>query len=101
MLAERRKIVKERIADWAMGEAFAFGSLLLENVHVRLSGQDVQRGTFSHRHHMLYDQQVDGRTYIALNHLAPGKQVRAHDASFAIANVNVRYLVPVECYAEE
>ena len=33
-------------ADWAMGEAFAFGSLLKENFHVRLSGQDVERGTF-------------------------------------------------------
>ena len=33
-------------ADWAMGEAFAFGSMLKEGIHVRLSGQDVERGTF-------------------------------------------------------
>ena len=89
MLAERRKLVKERVADWAMGEAFAFGSLLLDNVHVRLSGQDVQRGTFSHRHHMLHDQQVDGRTYTALNHLAPGKQVRFAIAKRIVMSVNV------------
>ena len=75
-LAERRDLTKDRNANWAMGEAFAFDSLLLENVHVRLSGQDVQRGTFTHRHHMVHDQQVEGRTYTSLNHLSPGKQVR-------------------------
>jgi len=42
--------------DWAIGEALAFGSLLAENHTVRLSGQDVGRGTFSHRHAILYDQ---------------------------------------------
>ena len=42
--------------DWATAEALAFGSLLLEGNHVRLSGQDVQRGTFSHRHAVLKDQ---------------------------------------------
>jgi len=45
--------------DWATGEALAFGSLLLEGKHVRLSGQDVERGTFSHRHSVLHDQQRD------------------------------------------
>ena len=39
-------MVKNRMADWALGEALAFGSLLKEGVHVRLSGQDVERGTF-------------------------------------------------------
>ena len=54
---------KEREADWAIGEALAFGSLLLEGKHVRLSGQDVERGTFSHRHHVLHDQKVDKKQY--------------------------------------
>lgn len=39
-------MLKEGRADWAMGEAFAIGTLLKENRHVRLSGQDVERGTF-------------------------------------------------------
>ena len=39
-------MVNNRTADWALGEALAFGSLLKEGVHVRLSGQDVERGTF-------------------------------------------------------
>ena len=42
----RAQMVKDREADWAMGEAFAYGSLLKEGIHIRLSGQDVERGTF-------------------------------------------------------
>jgi 2-oxoglutarate dehydrogenase E1 component len=55
--------------DWAMGEALAFGSLLAENIPVRLSGQDCERGTFSHRHSVLNDQ-VNEATYTPLNHIA-------------------------------
>ena len=64
-------MASNRQVNWAMGEAVAFGSLLMEGVHVRLSGQDVQRGTFSHRHHILHDQNVDGRVYSPLKDLAP------------------------------
>ena len=46
VLKGRANMVAERQADWALGEAFAFGSLLKEGIHVRLSGQDVERGTF-------------------------------------------------------
>lgn len=42
--------------DWATAEALAFGTLIVEGNHVRLSGQDVERGTFSHRHAVLHDQ---------------------------------------------
>jgi 2-oxoglutarate dehydrogenase E1 component len=56
--------------DWAMGEALAFGSILLEGNPVRLSGQDSERGTFSQRHSVLYDQRTEDR-YIPLNNLGP------------------------------
>ena len=64
-------MVDEGVADWALGEAMAFGSLLKEGIHVRLSGQDVERGTFSHRHHVLHHQLVDKATYNPLQHLYP------------------------------
>jgi 2-oxoglutarate dehydrogenase E1 component len=54
--------------DWATAEALAFGTLLREGNHVRLSGQDVQRGTFSHRHAVLLDQKT-GASYTPLNSL--------------------------------
>ncbi|MGE5545530.1 MAG: 2-oxoglutarate dehydrogenase E1 component [Solirubrobacterales bacterium] len=59
--------------DWATAEALAFGSLLVENHRVRLSGQDAGRGTFSHRHCRLIDQENESR-YEPLNHIRPGKQ---------------------------
>ncbi|MEL7272032.1 MAG: 2-oxoglutarate dehydrogenase E1 component [Pseudomonadota bacterium] len=54
--------------DWATGEALAFGSLQMEGLKVRLSGQDCERGTFSQRHSVLYDQ-VDESRYIPLQNL--------------------------------
>ena len=55
--------------DWGFAEALAFGSLLLEGIPVRLSGQDSRRGTFSHRHAFLYDAQ-SGKPYLPLLHLS-------------------------------
>jgi 2-oxoglutarate dehydrogenase E1 component len=54
--------------DWATAEALAFGSLLLEGHPVRLSGEDCNRGTFSHRHASWIDQQNEAR-YVPLNHI--------------------------------
>jgi 2-oxoglutarate dehydrogenase E1 component len=54
--------------DWATGEALAFCSLLEEGHHVRLSGQDSERGTFSQRHSVLIDQEDESR-YTPFNHL--------------------------------
>ena len=55
--------------DWGLAEAMAFGTLLLEGNHVRLTGQDVQRGTFSHRHAVVKDQETEAE-YTPLNSLA-------------------------------
>ena len=60
--------------DWATGEALAFCSLLKEGHRVRLSGQDVERGTFSQRHSVLFDQENESR-YNTFNHLG-GEQGR-------------------------
>lgn len=58
--------------DWATGEALAFGSILLDGNPIRLSGQDSERGTFSQRHSVLYDQRDETR-YIPLNNLSPAQ----------------------------
>lgn len=55
--------------DWGTAEAMAFGSLLIEGNHVRVTGQDVQRGTFSHRHAVVKDQETE-EEYTPLNSLA-------------------------------
>ncbi|KAJ7547681.1 hypothetical protein O6H91_08G098300 [Diphasiastrum complanatum] len=54
--------------DWATAEALAFATLLVEGNHVRLSGQDVERGTFSHRHSVVHDQKT-GQKYCPLDHM--------------------------------
>lgn len=55
--------------DWATGEALAFGTLVDEGHPIRLSGQDCERGTFSQRHSVLYDQ-VSEESYTPLNHIS-------------------------------
>lgn len=62
--------------DWGTAEALAWGTLLLEGNHVRISGQDVERGTFSHRHAVLHDQETNDE-YVPLNRLAPRTLVSA------------------------
>src|SRR5690606_22260318 len=54
--------------DWAFGEIMAYATLVQEGYHVRLSGQDSSRGTFSHRHAMLVDQQ-NGQEFAPLAHM--------------------------------
>jgi len=61
--------------DWSLGEALAHATLLLEGTPVRLSGQDCERGTFSHRHAVLHDYETRER-FTPLNHLDDGKQAR-------------------------
>ncbi len=59
----------EKPLDWAAGEALALATLLVGGTRVRMTGQDCERGTFSHRHTVLHDV-VDGSTYMPLAHLA-------------------------------
>ncbi|PHQ70495.1 MAG: 2-oxoglutarate dehydrogenase E1 component [Sneathiella sp.] len=66
--AKKKMIDTGENIDWATAEALAFGSLLKENIPVRLSGQDCGRGTFSQRHSVIVDQVTEDR-YIPLNNL--------------------------------
>ncbi|PYK10399.1 MAG: 2-oxoglutarate dehydrogenase E1 component, partial [Verrucomicrobia bacterium] len=75
VLDHQRKVFEEGGPyEWHYAEALAFGSLLLEGIPIRLSGQDSSRGTFSTRHSVLYDAKT-GEPYVPLMHLAP-KQAR-------------------------
>lgn len=64
-----KKLLNEGRIDWALGELMAYGSILLDGRDVRMSGQDVRRGTFSHRHAVLRDE-VNNAEYIRLNHIS-------------------------------
>jgi len=69
---KRRDALTGASMDWAFGEAMAFGSLVFEGTPVRLSGQDVGRGTFSQRHLELYDFE-NGRMYLPMRNLDPNQ----------------------------
>ncbi|MBA3340781.1 MAG: 2-oxoglutarate dehydrogenase E1 component [Gemmatimonadaceae bacterium] len=72
-LRRRREAVGEAGGiDWGHAEALAFGSLLVEGVSVRLTGQDVERGTFSHRQAVLHDAET-GDQYVPLQHLSDAR----------------------------
>src|SRR6185295_3421026 len=67
-LARRSRQFEEGRVDWSLGEALAFGSLVLDGTPVRLSGEDSGRGTFSQRHAVLYDHRT-GAPFVPLAHL--------------------------------
>jgi len=75
ILEEKKQAIESgKGIDWATAEALAFGSLLLEGNHVRLAGQDVERGTFSHRHAVWHNQATNEK-YTPLNNL-PGQPTK-------------------------
>jgi 2-oxoglutarate dehydrogenase E1 component len=77
LMEARRTMVREGNAiDWSCAEALAVGSLLLENIPVRMAGQDTQRGTFSQRHAVLHDVKTDER-YVPLDNIR-GSQEQFH-----------------------
>lgn len=77
----------ERPIDWGMGELLAYGSLLYQHANVRLTGQDVSRGTFSHRHAVITDIK-NGREHLVLGQLHPDQgQCRIYDSPLSEAAV--------------
>ncbi len=75
----RKMVIEENKYDWAMAELTAYATLLLEGIPVRLSGQDVERGTFSHRHAVLRIEDSE-KKYIPLQHISENQ------ANFSIYN---------------
>jgi 2-oxoglutarate dehydrogenase E1 component len=102
LVSDRKSMYYDRNSlDWAMGELLAYGTLLLEGFHVRLSGQDVERGTFSHRHAVIKAENSE-KEVILLNTIDPDQQgffrvynsllseygVMGFDYGFAMASPN-------------
>ncbi|WP_207460247.1 2-oxoglutarate dehydrogenase E1 component [Azospirillum sp. SYSU D00513] len=85
--AKRKSIETGEGIDWATAEALAYGTLLVEGTAVRLSGQDSGRGTFSHRHAVMYDQNTEDK-FVPLNHLrADQAPFEVHDSPLSEAAV--------------
>ncbi len=83
VLQNRRQMVETGAGiDWAMAEALAFGSLLLEGKPIRFTGQDVIRGTFSHRHAGVWDMQTEAITF-------PLNNIDASQKKLEIVNSNL------------
>jgi 2-oxoglutarate dehydrogenase E1 component len=78
-LERRRGALEEGGIDWGQAEALAFGSLVIEGIPVRLTGQDTERGTFSHRHLVLHDSE-NGQRW------TPIQQLPDVTASFEVFN---------------
>jgi 2-oxoglutarate dehydrogenase E1 component len=101
-----RRIFKNRMEsiergsgiDWATAEALAFASLLTDDkIHVRLSGQDVERGTFSQRHAVVHDQKHDMKEYVPLAHLeedqAQFEITNSHLSEYAVLGFEYGYSI--------
>ncbi|MCH1538802.1 MAG: 2-oxoglutarate dehydrogenase E1 component [Flavobacteriaceae bacterium] len=74
LISDRKRMFFESDAmDWAMGELLAYGTLLKEGYDVRISGQDVERGTFSHRHALLKSEESEEEV-VLLNSINPENQ---------------------------
>ncbi|KAH0839182.1 2-oxoglutarate dehydrogenase, mitochondrial [Fonsecaea pedrosoi] len=91
----RQKSVSEGEVDWPTAEALAFGTLCLEGHHVRISGEDVERGTFSQRHAVVHNQLwkpgddcADARRWTPLDHLSPD-QARFHACNSPLSEFGV------------
>ena len=100
VISDRKVYFEKGELNWATAELLAYGSLLVEGKAVRLSGQDVQRGTFSHRHAVLHDANTN-ENYSSLNHISDKQEqaqiynsllseygVLGYEFGYALANPN-------------
>ncbi len=104
IVGERQKMFfDEHMADWGLAEALAFGTVLLDGHAVRLSGEDCQRGTFSHRHSVWWDVEAqEPKSWTALQNLAPEQGVFAvYDSplsEFAVLGFEYGYSITMPNY---
>jgi 2-oxoglutarate dehydrogenase E1 component len=87
MEAKLKAFEEDTGIDWGMGEALAFGSLLMDGTPVRISGQDSKRGTFSHRHAVVYDGETRERYTNLLNLSEDQAQFCVHNSLLSEAAV--------------
>lgn len=78
LFEDRKKMIQTQTYDWAMGEQMAYGTLLNEGLRVRISGQDVERGTFSHRHAVIKLEDSE-EEYIPLSQIKSGNDSAKFD----------------------
>lgn len=94
--ARQKSLAAGKDIDWGTAEALAFASLIQDGFDVRMSGQDVERGTFSHRHAHVFYQDRDG-CYIPINNVVPQGAVRrfiasnSHLSEFAVLGYELGY----------
>lgn len=93
---QRATMLDKDSVDWALAEQLAWAACLVEGFHVRLSGQDVQRGTFAHRHAVVHDQKELGQTHTPLANLpggaAPFEVCNSALSEFAVLGFEVQPL---------
>ncbi len=82
-LEARDKMFEEGEVDWALGEAFAYGTLVNEGISVRLAGQDSRRGTFAHRHATLHDYRTGAEHTPLARAAAPGTHFWVYDSTLS------------------
>jgi 2-oxoglutarate dehydrogenase E1 component len=84
---QREVLEKSEPMDWGTAENLALGSLLIQGIRIRLTGQDVRRGTFSHRHAVIFDTE-SGRRHTRLGHLHPNQApLEVYDSPLSEAGV--------------
>jgi multifunctional 2-oxoglutarate metabolism enzyme len=95
LLDRRREVLNGSPIDWGFAEMLAFGSLVLEGTPVRLSGEDVTRGTFTQRHLEFYDNET-GEGYLPLKHLPNAARFDSYDSllsEYAVVGFEFGYSV--------
>ncbi len=82
LLEARKKMIDDNAIDWGLGELLAYGSLLHEGTSVRLSGQDVKRGTFTHRHCVYFDTETN-KEFVPLAGVNPKAEFVPYNSSLS------------------